>query len=622
MSNERSVNGRRVPSAGQVAGADHSDFVEGLAGVYSGDAGRWVVQLREGSSQGAIAWARVSTDRQEEKGLSIPEQLREMRSYAEREGIEIVHEFQEAASAFQDEGKRVEFHRMLATAKADPRVSLILVHDFSRFSRDSLRAKVLVTELRAAGVRLVSLNDPVVDTDTAVGVYMEAITFAKNEAYSREIGFHVRKGCRANVQTRDPETGWCYKNGGEPPWGYRAVNVERGKRRNRPIIKRLWELDDTVISGRPVHEWVRHCLVEMAAKGATLRELSTFCKQHQLLTRRGTLVETTWASRLDAPRLLQYAGYGVWGVSSRRRVVHPPSEWLIVPDAHPAIITPGEAISIAETRREVNGSAFTTGRNAHHRLGGGIFRCARCGQSMVKSHDSYICATKHRQAKRGTCANGPYVKISQIDSDVAAGISDLLDVLSDRGNSLATINRELATAWERARDSGSRAKQAVLEAERLCADSDAFLGHAMSGVGPPQRGRLRLVPELSMIGPELPGRAPQISTALAARYARRARKAVASPDRLERKRLFRRLVKVIELDPERLEAKVIFRVPDDVTIPRGSGDWCAANSALLRSATRRTYQVRPSRKWLTLRSRREACGLPGRHGQTGSGELG
>jgi len=28
---------------------------------------------------------------------------------------------------------------------------------------------------------------------------MEAITFAKNEAYSREVAFHARKGCRASV---------------------------------------------------------------------------------------------------------------------------------------------------------------------------------------------------------------------------------------------------------------------------------------------------------------------------------------------------------------------------------------------------------------------------------------
>ena len=63
----------------------------------------------------AFAWARVSTDMQEERGLSIPQQLREIRAYAEKHGMEIAEEFSEAASAFQREEKRVEL-RAVAVA--------------------------------------------------------------------------------------------------------------------------------------------------------------------------------------------------------------------------------------------------------------------------------------------------------------------------------------------------------------------------------------------------------------------------------------------------------------------------------------------------------------------------
>ena len=58
----------------------------------------------------ALAWARVSTDMQQEQGHSIEEQLREMRVFAEKNGIEIIQEFPEAASAFQREERRHEFH--------------------------------------------------------------------------------------------------------------------------------------------------------------------------------------------------------------------------------------------------------------------------------------------------------------------------------------------------------------------------------------------------------------------------------------------------------------------------------------------------------------------------------
>jgi hypothetical protein len=90
-------------------------------------------------------------------------------------------------------------------------------------------------------VEVLSVTDPKVDEDTAAGVYMQAITFAKNEAYSKEVAFHTRKGCRANVQTRDAESGWCFKNGGQPLFGYRAERLHRGEvKKGRPLMKCIW----------------------------------------------------------------------------------------------------------------------------------------------------------------------------------------------------------------------------------------------------------------------------------------------------------------------------------------------------------------------------------------------
>src|SRR4030095_714742 len=95
-----------------------------------------------------LAWARVSTEKQHERGLSIPQQLHEIRLYAEAQGIEIAGEYEEAASAFRHQEKRHEFRKMLDRARAERDVSIVIVHDLSRFCRDSRVARNLIEELR------------------------------------------------------------------------------------------------------------------------------------------------------------------------------------------------------------------------------------------------------------------------------------------------------------------------------------------------------------------------------------------------------------------------------------------------------------------------------------------
>src|SRR5262252_9066874 len=86
--------------------------------------------LDDASPRKAFAWARVSTGKQEERGLSIPEQLREIHRYAKAQGIEVKAEFSEAASAYRYHARRHEFHKMIERARSDPEVSIIIVHDF------------------------------------------------------------------------------------------------------------------------------------------------------------------------------------------------------------------------------------------------------------------------------------------------------------------------------------------------------------------------------------------------------------------------------------------------------------------------------------------------------------
>ena len=407
----------------------------------------------------ALAWARVSTDMQEEKGLSLLAQLREIRTYAEKNGIEIVAEFSEAASAFQKKRLRVEFLRMLEKAQLDKEVTAIIVHDLSRFGRDSLEAQINRRDLSNAGVKVISISDPNVDPESVAGVYMEHILLAKNEAYSREIAFHTKKGCRANIQTRDAETGWCYKNGGQPLWGYKSVRLERGQiKKGRPLIKSVWVLDDRIVAGKPVHEWARHCLLELAAEGATLDELRDFCNSKEIpAPRQQYWGSTTWYGLLNPNSLLQYAGYGVWNVRGKKQRWNPPSEWVIVPDAQPALISEEEARLIIELRknrgpvRPKESGAMARSKGSRYLLSGGLFKCERCGSNMAgftstngkgRKGDYYVCGSAQYRRSLG-CGPGVYVDKQVIEEAVFGGIFDRFGEWTDPERFTRKVNETL-----------------------------------------------------------------------------------------------------------------------------------------------------------------------------------
>jgi hypothetical protein len=209
---------------------------------------------------------------QEDKGLSIPAQRKAIDEYATAHEVPILETYVEAASSYQDEAKRIEFQRMFERAKSDPQVAMVLVHESSRFCRHPWRTPQLIGELQDAGVRVVSVTEPEYDVNTVMGMWMQKVMEAKNASYSMEVAFHTRKGMRQNAHVRDPESGWCCKNGGKPPWGYLTVRREGTDIRGRPRFKAVWDLDSNEVAGRATWEWTREVLVR-AGEGASLDSL-------------------------------------------------------------------------------------------------------------------------------------------------------------------------------------------------------------------------------------------------------------------------------------------------------------------------------------------------------------
>ena len=92
-------------------------------------------------------YARVSTTRQAEQDLSIPDQLRQMRDWCQAQGLLVAQEYIEPGASATDDTRPV-FQQLIADALLTPApYESIIVHSLSRFFRDHIASGVYQRKL-------------------------------------------------------------------------------------------------------------------------------------------------------------------------------------------------------------------------------------------------------------------------------------------------------------------------------------------------------------------------------------------------------------------------------------------------------------------------------------------
>ena len=106
----------------------------------------------------AALYLRVSTPRQAEHDVSIPDQRRQGEAYCQARGYQLIETYVEpGATATND--RRPEFQKMMeAGTVKPPAFDVVIVHSFSRFFRDHFELEFYVRKLAKNGVRLVSMT--------------------------------------------------------------------------------------------------------------------------------------------------------------------------------------------------------------------------------------------------------------------------------------------------------------------------------------------------------------------------------------------------------------------------------------------------------------------------------
>ncbi len=361
----------------------------------------------------AALYLRVSTGRQAESDLSIPDQRRQAMNFCAARGWQVVIEFVDAGLSGTDD-KRPELQRLLdmATSGGAP-FDVVIVHSFSRFARDHFALEYHVRRLRKAGVRLVSITQDLGDDPMSVMVRQVFALF--DEYQSKENAKHVLRAMQENARQG-------FWNGAAAPYGYAIIAAEQ---RGSKTKKRL-AID-------PVEAEIVRLMFRLLAEGdgvngpLGVKAATSWLNERGHRTRRGArwgigqlhklLTSTTykgeyrfnrkvWKTKEDKPETEQVAV---------------PVDPIIEPALFDAVQARLKARNPKTTPpRVVTGPILLTG----------IATCASCGGGMTlrtgKSgrYRYYTCGTCAQQGK--TACKGRSIPMDKLDTLVTERLSETL----------------------------------------------------------------------------------------------------------------------------------------------------------------------------------------------------
>jgi site-specific DNA recombinase len=177
----------------------------------------------------AALYMRVSTGRQAEHDLSIPDQRSQLKLWCRANGHDVVAEFVEAGASAGDD-RRPGFQQMIERAcDGEHAFDLIVVHSYSRFFREAFEQEFYLRKLGKHGVRVVSITQPVGDETEPVHAMMRKVIALFDEYQSKENAKHVIRSMKENARQG-------FWNGATPPLGYKLIEAEK---RGTKIKKKL-----------------------------------------------------------------------------------------------------------------------------------------------------------------------------------------------------------------------------------------------------------------------------------------------------------------------------------------------------------------------------------------------
>ena len=481
-----------------------------------------------GNTKRVAIYARVSTTRQAEQDLSLPDQVAQAEAFCRGKGWQVAECFIEPDASATDD-RRPEFQKLIDLATGTDRpLDIILVHSMSRFFRDQFQSEFYIRKLRKAGVDVVSITQPFENDPT--GNLMRQFLGLFDEYQSKENAKHTLRAMRENAR----QDFW---NGARAPFGYA---VEEAERRGTKAKKRLVILESEA-------SLVRHIFdLALGRHGPSLGIKAIVNRLNgEGISFRGKPFHISSVHRILTSRT--YVGEHIFNQRcAKTGEVKARDEW--VTSSVPAIIASEDFEHIQaslEARnpkrtppRIVNGPTLLTG----------MARCASCGSGMtIRTGKSgryryYTCAGCAQKGK-SVCA-GCSISMPKLDGLVLDHLADRLFTperlqvileayVAQSADAQIERTRKIATAKQRQTEtSGKISRLMQMVANGLLEADDPDLAGQMQGL---KAQRAQVTQEIALLEQSASSANAAITEAKISRLATAMRQAMAHPDPAFRK---------------------------------------------------------------------------------------
>jgi site-specific DNA recombinase len=509
---------------------------------------------QDSAGRRAALYMRVSTGRQAEHDLSIPDQRRQLESWCRAQGYSVAQEFVEGGASAGDD-RRPVFQQMIERAcDGEQAFELILVHSYSRFFREAFEQEFYLRKLAKHGVRVVSITQPVGDESEPVQAMMRKVIALFDEYQSKENAKHVIRSMKENARQG-------FWNGATAPLGYKLVEAEK---RGTKIKKKL-DIDPVEAeTAQLIFKLYLHGDGDSGALG--VKEVVKWLNRNGYRTRRG---ETFGVAAIH--RILTNTVYiGQWKfnkTSSRTGQRKPDEEVVTIPV--PGLIEPQV---FEQVQRQLHARSprvvaprVTTGPI----LLTGLAVCATCRGGMTLRtgtsqngviHRYYTCSTCVSKGK--TACKGRSIRMDKLDRLVTGQLIDrlfepdrlaaMLDSLAARRAERAeSVNSRIMALQREVVDAEDRLKRLYRLVEDGVTDLDDVLKDRLNSLKANRdRAKAALETAKSHIAPAI-----RIDPALIERFGRSMREKFTTGSMPFRKAYLQCIIDVVEVDDHRIRIK-------------------------------------------------------------------